>query len=75
MLEVGAAMSLFSWLSNLLYVWMVRKLDDHEKKQNLIEKKKFKPKHSLGFPLFFWMIVLGSFLFSMCWTPFLHINA
>jgi len=75
---VSTAMCAFSWLINLVYVFLLRHVgeaDTTEKiRKRLRQKNLFKPSVLMRFPLSFWIIIFLSLVFGASWGPFTHIT-
>ena len=75
---VSTSMCAFSWLINLMYVFLLRHVgeaDTTEKiRKRLRQKNLFKPSVLMRFPLSFWIIIFLSLVFGASWGPFTHIT-
>ena len=75
---VSASICAFSWLVNLVYVYLLRyvgEADTIEKiRKRLRQKNMFSPAVLMRFPLSFWIIIAQALLFGASWGPFTHIT-
>ncbi|CAG8456318.1 14922_t:CDS:2 [Funneliformis mosseae] len=73
----AAFLCIFSMLTNLAYVLLMKILNEKIKTQELLklkQKKRFDPKKLLIFPAIYWIIVSLEFVLGSVWTSFLTIN-
>ncbi|KAJ1970942.1 hypothetical protein H4R34_005900, partial [Dimargaris verticillata] len=74
----SAAICFCSWLINLVYVSLMRRLDQQMSRAELSklrQKNTFRLRHVLILPTVYWLIVTQSFVLGSGWTTFLHISS
>ncbi|KAJ1974886.1 hypothetical protein H4R35_003405 [Dimargaris xerosporica] len=74
----SAAICFCSWLINLLYVSLMRHLDQQmtgAELSKLRRKNTFRLRHVLILPTVYWLVVTQSFVLGSGWTTFLHISS
>lgn len=71
-------MCCFSFLTNIIYVLVVRRLHTDTQPQQSVTfskpKKKFDWRCVLRFPMIYWQILLIEFIYTAVWTSFLSIS-